>query len=231
MARILIVDDDPSTLSLERLLLTEAGHDVLLAHTAREGLNLLKLYQVDLIIVDIMMPDLNGFQFVNLLRNNSKLPQTAVAFLTSKSNKYDILRAGKVGADFFLVKPIVNEAFLKKVENFFAKNPPKEYARIKFQKPLSVDLKICDSAQITVISDMGIEILTDIPLEIDQVLSLSTFIFQEIPLKNPLMRVLSIQYDVKNLKRVRLMFMDQDSENVHLIQRWIHYNNLKQRHG
>lgn len=229
MARILVVDDDPSILSLERLLLTEQGHEVLLADSARAGLSILGLYHVDLIIVDVMMPDLNGFQFVNLAKSNPRLFDAPVAFLTSKNNKRDIMRARELGADFYIMKPIDRSDFLKKIASFFLKNPPKKHAQFEFQRPQSAEAKICQSVQVTVISEVGVEILTEAKIEVDQVLELSASVFQEIPLKHPLLRVISVKTEGHGLTRARLMFVDCDGDCIKRIQRWISYNMLKPR--
>lgn len=229
MARILVLDDDPSILALERMLLSEEGHEVLIVPTARAGIEMLKLYQVDLIIVDIMMPELNGFQFVNLIRNNPKIQQTPIAFLTARSDKQDIIRAGEMGADFYIMKPIVPDQYIKKVTEFLVKNPPKEHSRVTFQTPLPAEVKTSINGMVCSVSDVGVEILTDAVVEVDQMVELTTSVFYEIPLRNPMMSVSSVKLEDTGSKRVQLVFLELDREAVLKIQRWISYNKLKKR--
>ncbi|MGE0526364.1 MAG: PleD family two-component system response regulator [Bdellovibrionales bacterium] len=229
MARILIVDDDQSVLALERLILTEAGHDVLLAHEVRKAMDLLSVYPVDLMIVDIMMPDLSGFQMVNMVKNNPSLHETPVAFLTSKNNAKDVVRAAELGADFYIMKPIDREDFVKRVAAFFAKKPPRKYPGASFASPPAAELRVFQSAQITSVSDLGIEILTEVELELDQVLELSAAVLHEIPLKQTLLRVLSTKRDRDGFWRVRLTFVELDLETIRKVQRWIAYKQVRPR--
>lgn len=229
MARILVLDDDPSVLALERILLSEEGHEVLIVPTGRAGIEMLKLYQVDLIIVDIMMPELNGFQFVNLIRNNPKIQQTPIAFLTARSDRQDIIRAGEIGADFYIMKPIVPDRYIKKVSEFFIKNPPKEHSRVIFQNPMPAEIKTSINGMVCSVSDVGVEILTEASVDVDQMVELTTSLFYEIPLKNPLMSVASVKSELTGLRRVQLTFLELDREAVLKIQRWISYNKLKKR--
>lgn len=227
MARILVVDDDHSILALERLILTEAGHDVLMAHEANTALELLRTYDVDLVIVDVMMPELNGFQLVNMVKNNPKYKSLHVAFLTAKNEAKDVVRAAKLGADFYVTKPIVRDEFLEKITNFFKTHPPKIFAQIRFEVPPGGDAKICHSIQIAAISEVGIEVLTQEIFEVDQILELSASVLHEIPLKNPTLRV---QY-CRRLKNGRVLtslrFVEPDRDVIKRVQRWISYRSLK----
>ncbi|MGE3975363.1 MAG: response regulator [Bdellovibrionales bacterium] len=104
MARILVIDDDQTVLDLEKLILSQAGYEVLTEDNALRALDLLQLYDIDLIIVDVHMPRFDGFQFVNTVRNNSELQQTAIAFLTASQQPDAVMRAAQLGADFYLSK-------------------------------------------------------------------------------------------------------------------------------
>src|SRR4051812_39940159 len=123
MARILLIDDDPTVLDLEKLILSDEGHDVLIAEEGLIALDLLQLYEFDMIIVDVQMPRFDGFQFVKTLKSNPKHSHIPIAFLTSSQEKDNIVRAAKLGADFYLVKPIDRNKFLEKIATFFSNKP------------------------------------------------------------------------------------------------------------
>lgn len=227
MARILLVDDDPSVVALERLFLTEDGYDVLTAHDARTALNLLRTYEVDLIIVDIIMPELSGFQLVNTLKNSSLSYEYGVAFLTSKAEKKDVVKAAQLGADFYVTKPLNRKEFSEKIANFFMNRPPKKYPRAKMDGICGAEAKVRQSVQIISVTELGVEILANCPFELDQIIELSTSLFHEIPLKNPLFQVMSTKEDRGGLHRVQLTFLEADPEVARKIRRWISYRPLR----
>lgn len=124
MARILLVDDDPSVLALEKLTLAEAGYDILTASDARSALQTLRFYDVDLVITDVSMPDIDGFRMVHMMRSEGRNKNLRVAFFTAKSDTEAVVQAGKLQADFYVTKPVQRKELLDKVSGLFAKYPP-----------------------------------------------------------------------------------------------------------
>jgi putative two-component system response regulator len=113
---ILAVDDMPENLMLLGSLL-EDYFDVRLAKSALMALNLLNGIKVDLILLDIVMPEMSGFEFINLLREReSPNRKTPVIFITSYADLDVIGRAIKSGARDYIVKPIVAETLYKKID-------------------------------------------------------------------------------------------------------------------
>src|ERR1700722_691656 len=207
MPRILLVDDAHEVLDLEKLILSEAGHDVLVAEEALLALDLLQLYEVDLIIVDVQMPRFDGFQFVSTIKNNPGLLHIPIAFCTSAHDKDNVERAAKLGADFYLVKPIERNKFLEKITAFFAKRPSKIHPKIEFQAPNLTDVKIHQTVQLVSISDLGVEILINQELEDGQIIELNSSICHEELSDNPLLKVLWIKSHEDGLRRAFLMFL------------------------
>ncbi len=103
-ARILIVDDDESIRQLLRLHLTSAGYDVTVAEDAIAGGYAVLRGAPDLIITDVNMPHMDGFQFVKALRSDKTLPDIPVIFLTSVEEGDH--RSKELGAVGYLMKPV-----------------------------------------------------------------------------------------------------------------------------
>lgn len=102
MAKILIVDDDPHIRELVRHFLSTAGFDVAEASDGREALRLLESVRADLIVLDVMMPNLDGWDFCRELKRRRDLP---ILMLTAKGETSQKLKGFELGADDYLVKP------------------------------------------------------------------------------------------------------------------------------
>jgi len=100
---LLIVEDEPRMVELLRRGLFEEGHSAMSAPNGAEGLSLARCYQFDAIILDIMMPHMDGFQMLKLMR--SEKIKTPVVVLTAKDTVPDIVRGLDLGADDYLTKP------------------------------------------------------------------------------------------------------------------------------
>jgi putative two-component system response regulator len=113
---ILCVDDMPENLMLLGSLL-EDYFDVRLAKSAEMALSLLVGVRVDLILLDIVMPEMSGFEFLNLLRSRDSMNQkTPVIFVTSHADLDIIGKAIKLGAKDYIVKPIKADTLFKKID-------------------------------------------------------------------------------------------------------------------
>lgn len=103
--RILLVDDDLDLIWLCRMALTSDGHEVLSATDARSGLDLAFQELPDLIVLDIMLPRKDAYEFLSALRASRSTRETPVIVLTVKSRLEDELRGWELGADLFLARP------------------------------------------------------------------------------------------------------------------------------
>jgi len=113
--KILIVDDDFGVIRLLDTLLTSKGYEVLAAEEAPLGLDLAMKQKPDLIILDVMMPIINGFNICRLLKSQSGQRQIPIILLTSRASDEDRRIGLEVGADAYLAKPLNTEEFLGKV--------------------------------------------------------------------------------------------------------------------
>lgn len=102
MTRILIVDDDPHIRELVKVVLRQEGYETAEAEDGREALRLLERMKVGLAVIDVMMPQMDGWELCRELRQDSDLP---ILMLTAKGTTPDKVKGFRLGADDYLVKP------------------------------------------------------------------------------------------------------------------------------
>jgi len=102
---ILIVDDEPHIVNLVKLSLDRNKYNVSGAYSAREALRVVESSTPDVIIVDIMMPGVNGYELCQALRENARTKQVPIIILSAKGQMNDKLHAIDVGADDYITKP------------------------------------------------------------------------------------------------------------------------------
>ena len=105
MARILLVDDDPVTLRLLQTFLTADGHTILTAADGEQACEKVWAAKPDLVLLDVMMPKLDGFRVLNRIKTDLELRDTVVVMLTSRDDAEDMALGLDVGADYYLAKP------------------------------------------------------------------------------------------------------------------------------
>ncbi|MFI5619024.1 response regulator [Streptomyces sp. NPDC051567] len=102
MPRVLLIEDDPSIREGVRLGLRRRGHEVTTAGTGEEGLALLRGFRPELVLLDLMLPGINGVEVCRRLRETSQIP---VIMLTARGDDVDIVVGLEAGADDYIVKP------------------------------------------------------------------------------------------------------------------------------
>ena len=118
--RILVCDDDPVILRLLQVNLELEGYDVLLANHGEEALQVAQTQLPDLIILDIMMPRMDGYQTVAALKANESTRQIPVVFLSAKAQASDIERGKEQGVADYLTKPFDPSDLVDVVERLVA---------------------------------------------------------------------------------------------------------------
>ena len=118
MPTVLVVDDDESIRTLVGRSLTQAGYDVLTAEDAIVAGHLVLGRPPDLILLDVHMPYMNGFEFAAALKGDNTLPFIPIIFLTVEADGHD--RAMELGAVGYVRKPIENEALVSLVRQHLA---------------------------------------------------------------------------------------------------------------
>jgi DNA-binding response OmpR family regulator len=110
--RILVVDDDENILSLERTILEQKGFEVTAAHGGAEALKLLAEHAFDLVLLDVMMPEVDGFTVCRKIKDDPRLKDTPVIFLTAKGGGDALAEGFESGAIMYINKPFTANKLL-----------------------------------------------------------------------------------------------------------------------
>src|SRR6201981_2976146 len=127
--KLLVVEDEARMVQLLRRGLTEEGHTVVCAGDGQEGLDLARNYEFDVIILDIMMPKLSGYELAQRLR--SERVATPVLMLTAKDSVPDVVRGLDAGADVYLTKPFAFEELLARLRAVKRRAPVPQATRLE----------------------------------------------------------------------------------------------------
>src|SRR3954470_18481369 len=123
MADVLVVDDDPDIRGMLAFLMEDEGHHVRVAADGEAGLRALMDCAPDCLIVDMMMPRLDGLGLLKARRQNGLAPETRVIILTCKTGERDYVRGWELGADEYLTKPFDAEEVVTRVAELLAMLP------------------------------------------------------------------------------------------------------------
>ena len=116
--KILVVDDSPTQLRLAATPLMEKGYEVVTATNGEEGLQAALTERPDVIVLDVVMPIMDGFQACRKIKASPEIKQTPVIMLTTKNQKADEFWGKRQGADVYLTKPFEPEDLLAAVGQF-----------------------------------------------------------------------------------------------------------------
>ena len=118
--KILIADDEPNILISLEYLMKREGFEVHLARDGREALAMLQQERPRLVLLDVMMPHLSGFEVCQALRADEALKDTLVLMLTAKGRDTDVAKGLGVGADAYMTKPFSTKELVQKVADLLA---------------------------------------------------------------------------------------------------------------
>jgi len=139
--KILLIDDDPAFVRLVEHVLTQKGYEVLSASSGGEGLRLLFVHRPDLVLLDVVMPGMDGWQTCSRIRDISDVP---IIMLTAhEKTEEDIVRALDYGADDYLIKPVRSRELVARVRAVMrrAELPARERGGITYSDGfLTVDI-------------------------------------------------------------------------------------------
>jgi DNA-binding response OmpR family regulator len=113
---ILIVDDEPSIVVPVQFLMQQQGYTVLVAGDGHDALDMIYKYQPDLVLLDIMLPGIDGYEVCEIVRLNPKLREVKIIFLTAKGREVEIAKGLALGADAYITKPFSNAELVTKVK-------------------------------------------------------------------------------------------------------------------
>jgi DNA-binding response OmpR family regulator len=118
---ILIVDDEPSIVVPIQFLMEQQGYLVMIAERGEDALDLIYQYKPDLVILDIMLPGIDGYEVCEIIRLDPNYRDVRVMFLTAKGREVDIAKGLALGADAYLTKPFSNDELVAKVKELLEK--------------------------------------------------------------------------------------------------------------
>lgn len=118
--KILVVDDDPYILMSLEFLMKKAGYTVMIARNGSEALASIKDHQPDLILLDIMMPDVDGYSICKHVKSKKDLKHIHVIFLSAKTKESDIKKGLDLGASLYITKPFSTRDLMKQVNSLLA---------------------------------------------------------------------------------------------------------------
>ncbi|PCI04943.1 MAG: response regulator [Flavobacteriaceae bacterium] len=116
MKKILIVDDEPNIVMSLEYLFKKEGFQVFIARDGEEALATISRDMPDLVLLDVMMPKVDGYQVIQYLKATEKLKNIKVIFLSAKSKTSDIEKGLSLGADKYIAKPFSTKKLVKEVK-------------------------------------------------------------------------------------------------------------------
>ncbi|AFZ53243.1 response regulator transcription factor [Cyanobacterium aponinum UTEX 3222] len=145
--KLLLIDDDPNLILLVKDYLEFNGYEVITANHGREAIKILEQDTPDLIICDVMMPEMDGYNFVQEIRQNPSLEWLPVIFLSAKGQSKDRIKGLTQGADVYMVKPFEPDELVAQVKStlnqtmrLMGSSQKKIDPALRIQVPKSVEL-------------------------------------------------------------------------------------------
>ena len=134
MARILIAEDNAEIRALVSSILVEEGHKVSVAQNGQQGLEMLMEDPPDILVLDIMMPQMDGYSVLKELKSSGVKDQMKILILTAKTSESDWVRGYKLGADSYLTKPFDTDELINAIEDLLSST--KEQLRVRREQEL-----------------------------------------------------------------------------------------------
>lgn len=117
---IVIIDDDVDASQMEKVILEKTGlYDVTVCNRGSEGLKVVRSVRPGLVLLDIMMPDADGAEVADQIRNDKLVGATPIVFMTSLVSQGEVQESSVIGGHPFISKPVTGETLLKRVKEFF----------------------------------------------------------------------------------------------------------------
>jgi DNA-binding response OmpR family regulator len=113
---ILIVDDEPSIVAPLQFLMQRNGYRVLVAQTGEQALEIIAAEKPHVVLLDIMLPGISGFDVCRMVREDRQLDKTRIVLVTAMGHRVNMAKGLALGADAYITKPFANEAIVSKVK-------------------------------------------------------------------------------------------------------------------
>lgn len=130
VSTILIVDDEPDIVEILRYNLEKAGYQTVSAGNGLEAVSKAKEFSPDMILLDVMLPDMDGIQTCETIRAIPELNKTIIAFLTARGEEYSEIAGFNAGADDYITKPIRPKVLISRIQSLLKRAKPKEETEV-----------------------------------------------------------------------------------------------------
>ncbi|MDP3841149.1 MAG: response regulator [Oxalobacteraceae bacterium] len=118
--KILIVDDEPNIVISLEFLMQQSGYEVATARDGADAMQKIATFQPDLVLLDIMLPQLNGFEICQRIRENSRWNRIKVIMLSAKGREIEVSKGIALGADAYVTKPFSTKDLIAQVQRLLA---------------------------------------------------------------------------------------------------------------
>lgn len=115
MKKILVIEDEKNIILTLKMLLKKHNFDTEFTKSGTEGIQIIEEFSPDLILLDILLPDMNGFLICEAIRENYTKEELPIIFMSAKSEEADIERAYDLGGNDYLVKPFENDELIDRI--------------------------------------------------------------------------------------------------------------------
>jgi DNA-binding response OmpR family regulator len=116
--KILLVDDSPTAILWQRMILEEDKYDIVVATDGEEGIRVARAERPDLVLLDVMMPRMSGFDVLRALRADDDLRDTPIIMVTTRGEMPDVMEGYESGCNEYITKPIDRAELLMKVRSY-----------------------------------------------------------------------------------------------------------------
>ncbi|RTZ96763.1 MAG: hypothetical protein DSY90_09550 [Deltaproteobacteria bacterium] len=120
---VLIVDDEPNIVVPIEFLMEQNGYSVLVAGSGEEALEVIAKHNPDLVLLDIMLPGIDGYEVCEIIRLDPKWKNIKIIFLTAKGRDVDVAKGMVLGADAYVIKPFSNADIIENVKKLLDDSP------------------------------------------------------------------------------------------------------------
>ncbi len=119
--KILVVDDEPTIVRLMEFILARQGHEMLVAVNGEEALEKIQLHKPDLVLLDIMMPRIDGYEVARRIRANEETAGLPIIMLSAKAQEADIRKGMEVGVNEYITKPFSPDQLVHVVSDYLSR--------------------------------------------------------------------------------------------------------------
>lgn len=124
--KILVVDDEPTIVRLMEFILARQGHEMLVAVNGEEALEKIRAHAPDLVLLDIMMPRIDGYEVARLVRADPATAALPIIMLSAKAQEEDIRKGVEIGVDEYITKPFSPEHLVHVVADYLSRRSKDE---------------------------------------------------------------------------------------------------------